>query len=108
MTIIETSGYKNSYKKIKNNHDIVNKLEKIITYIEYIDCFDKFEKDEVLKMYGFEMLRGDLSCYYRFGLDKNSKIGKTRLIFSKVNENTIKLEYISRNHYEDFKRFLRG
>ena len=107
ITIKESKGYKNSIKKIKNNYEAKDKIEKIISYLEVINSFEEIKNDVVLKMYGYEELREDLSGYYRFGIDKNSKTGKLRLLFSKIDNNAIQLEYISTEHYRDFKRYLR-
>lgn len=108
VIIKETTGYKNSIKKIKSNYDAKSKLEKIISYIEALNNLDEIKNDIILKMYGYEELRSDLSGYYRFGIDKNSNTGKLRLIFSKIDNHTIQLEYVSDEHYQDFKRYLRG
>ena len=58
-------------------------------------------------MYGFEILRYDMSGYYSFNLCKNG--GMIRLICRIEKEkNLVILEYITMNHYEDFKRMKKG
>ena len=106
MFISETTGYKNSLKKIKKNYEAKGKLNAVISHIETVDDYEKLKNHEVSSLYGFEELKDDLSGYCRFSIDKNGKNGKLRLIFSCSND-SIKLEYISNEHYEDFKRYLR-
>jgi len=107
MTIIETTGYKNTKRKIKNNFDVQKKLDKVLSHIEAVKNFKELKHSDISKLYGFKELSSDLSGYYRFGIDKNSKVGKYRLLFTTIDECTIQLEFISDEHYEDFKRYLR-
>ena len=107
MNIKETTGYKNSKNKIKKNYDAQNKLSKIISHIEATKDINDLKTNVLSYIYGYEELKNDLSGYHRFGIDKNSKTGKLRLIFS-ISNNTIYIEYISDNHYEDFKKYLKG
>ena len=54
-------------------------------------------------MYGLERLKYKLHDFYSFNLNKNG--GKIRLICSILDkENTAVLEYISSDHYKDFKK----
>lgn len=107
MKIEENKGYKNSKNKIKKNYDAQNKLSKVISHIEATKDIADLKSNVLSYIYGYEELRNDLSGFYRFGIDKNSKTGKLRLIFS-ISENKIYLEYISDKHYEDFKKYLKG
>ncbi|MBE6150060.1 MAG: hypothetical protein E7170_04995 [Firmicutes bacterium] len=106
MFISETTGYKNSFKKIKKNYEAKEKLNIVLNHIEAVTDYNELKNHEVSRLYGFEELKDDLAGYCRFSIDKNGKNGKLRLIFSCSNE-SIKLEYISDEHYEDFKRYLR-
>lgn len=109
MKINETSGYKNTKRKIKKNYEANDKLNKILTHISNVNSFEMLVNHVISKIYGFEVLKEDLTGYYRFSLDKNSNSGKYRLLFSySESDNSITLEYISDNHYEDFKKYLRG
>lgn len=106
MIISETSGYKNSQRKIKKNYEAKEKLNNVINHIEAVRDYNDLKNHIVSKTYGFEELKDDLTGFYRFSIDKNGRNGKLRLIFSFTND-TIRLEYISDEHYEDFKRYLR-
>lgn len=105
MKIDETTGYKNSVKKIKKNYEAKRKLNTIINHIEAVDTYDELKKHPMSYIYGFEELRDDLTNYCRFSLDKNGGTGKLRLIFSCLDDSIV-LEYISDEHYEDFKKYL--
>lgn len=106
MIISETTGYKNSLKKIKKNHEAMVKLKKVLNHIETVKDYNDLKNHEISSLYGFEELKDDLAGYCRFSIDKNGKTGKLRLIFSHSND-SIKLEYISDDHYVDFKKYLR-
>lgn len=106
MIISETPGYKNSSKKIKKNYEAKHKLNKVLNHIESVYNYKELKENPISNTYGFEELKDDLAGYCRFSIDKNRKSGKLRLIFSCIND-SIQLEYISDNHYEDFKRYLR-
>ncbi|MBO4245566.1 MAG: hypothetical protein J5892_02350 [Bacilli bacterium] len=103
-----TTGYKNSLKKIKKNYDAMDKLNKVLSHMEVVHDFKDLKNHVISDQYGFEELKGDLTGYYRFSIDKNSKSGKLRLLFSCPDNYSIRLEYISDEHYEDFKRYLRN
>ena len=106
MIISETTGYKNSLRKIKKSYEAKEKLNKVLNHIEILPNYEDLKNHEMSKIYGFKELKDDLSGYCRFSLDKNGKNGKLRLILSCSND-SICLEYISDEHYEDFKRYLR-
>lgn len=103
MIIIETPGYKNSKKKIKNNYLAQDKLKEVISHIEVCDNYSSLKINPISKIYGFEELSGDLSGYCKFSLS----ISKLRLIFTKEEEQIVKFEYISDEYYTDFKKYLR-
>ena len=106
MFIFETTGYKNSLKKIKKNYEVRHTLNNVLSHIELVKNYDELKNHEVSYLYGFEELKDDLAGYCRFSIEKTRKNGKFRLIFSCLDD-SIKLEYISDEHYEDFKRYLR-
>lgn len=105
MIIQETSGYKNSCKKMKKKPEFKEELDKILSHIEAINSFDELKNHPISLLYGFEVLRSDLTGYYKFSITSNNKY---RLLFSyNIEYNIIILEYISENHYEDFKKYLK-
>lgn len=104
MNIRESTGYKNSLKKIKRNSNLQQELNKILSHIESIESFEELKDSCISTLYDFEVLRGDLSGYYKFSLNGNKT--KYRLLFSYSNLEIV-LEYISDEHYMDFKRYLR-
>ena len=85
---IDRTNFKRQEKKLKNRHKELIEFEKVIRHIRNCKTFQ------------------DLTGYYSFNLCKNS--GKIRLIFS-INEelNIIRLVFISTNHYEDFKKYIK-
>lgn len=105
LTIEYGTQYKRSEKNIKKHYNEQNTLNKIKNHIKICNSFTDLKNNPISKIYGYESLKHDLSGYYSFNLCKNG--GKIRLIFS-VNEskNEIILEYISVNHYTDFKNKL--
>ena len=106
MKISEANGYKNSLRKIKKNYLAREKLNNVLIHISQVENYSKLKSHVVSWTYGFEELTGDLSGYCRFSIDKNGRSGKLRLIFS-CSDDSITLEYISDEHYEDFKRYLK-
>ena len=98
---IDRTNFKRQEKKLKNRHKELIEFEKVIRHIRNCKTFQ-----ELSKLYKFELLKEDLTGYYSFNLCKNS--GKIRLIFS-INEelNIIRLVFISTNHYEDFKKYIK-
>lgn len=57
-------------------------------------------------MYGFEPLKHEMRGYYSFNLCKVG--GVIRLVFTiDVKNNSVNLEYISMNHYKDFKEKIK-
>ncbi len=106
MIISETSGYKNSFGKIKKNYEARGKLNNVLNHIENVNNYNDLKNHPMSYIYGFEELKDDLAGFCRFSIDKNGRNGKLRLIFSYSND-TIHLEYISDEHYTDFKRYKR-
>ena len=86
--------------------EAMEKLNRVINHIEDVNNYCDLKNSEVSWTYGFEELKEDLSGYCRFSIDKNGRNGKLRLIFSCSND-SVRLEYISDEHYVDFKRYLR-
>ncbi len=97
--------YKNSEKNIKKHYNEKNTLDRLKNHIKQAVNFTDLKSNPISIMYGFEQLKYGLNKYYSFNLCKNG--GKIRLIFS-VDEslNQVSLEYISTNHYIDFKNKL--
>ena len=96
--------YKNSYKGIKNKHKEKDTLELIINHIKLCKDFQCLNTHPVSLMYGFEPLKYELNGYYSFNLNKNS--GVVRLIVSTDSNEIFRLEFVSVNHYDDFKNKL--
>ena len=106
MKIAYGKLYKNSKKNIKKNYKEQHILDMVLNHIKQCLNFKELKSNPISAIYGYEQLKYELNNYYSFNLSKNG--GKIRLIFS-VNEllNQVCLEYISNNHYLDFKNKLR-
>ena len=106
MKIDYGDHYKRSEKNIKRNYKQQNTLDMIKNHIKICNNFEELTKNPISIMYGFEKLKYELNGYYSFNLCKNK--GTIRLIIS-INEatNQVFLEYISTNHYSDFKEIIR-
>lgn len=103
---IEREDFKKQEKKLKKYHNEMIILNKIILHIKQNPTYEDLCQNPMSRIYGFEMLKNDMVGYYSFNLCKNG--GTIRLIVSIDKENEIvKLEYISTDHYNDFKRKLR-
>lgn len=106
LLIVYTANWKKQLKKIdrkKKEEEIYNK---IVNRFELISKHEEVLEDFILKMYKFESLKYDMSGYYSINLNKNG--GTIRLIIKidKYN-NKIIMEYITVDHYKDFKRYLK-
>lgn len=105
MIIDYGKHYNNSEKNIKKKKAELQMLEKIKTHIKQCKDYKDLIHHPISKIYGFERLKHELNNYYSFNLCKNG--GATRLIISiNEKEQIISLEYISVNHYTDFKNKL--
>lgn len=104
MIIEYGSKYKNSLKNIKKRHKESDTLEMVLNHIRQCMDFNELKTSAISQMYEYEALKYELNGYHSFNLNK--KGGKIRLIFSTDNNQTITLEYISVEHYEDFKNKL--
>ena len=107
MNIDYGEHYKKSEKNIKKKYSEQRTLEMIKTHIKQCNNFPELEKHPISIIYGFEPLKYELAGYYSFNLCKNG--GTVRLIVS-INEssNQVCLEYISTDHYADFKKIILG
>ena len=105
MKIVYGQLYKNSKKNIRKHYNEQDTLDMIINHIKQCINFIELKNNPISIMYGYEQLKYELNDYHSFNLCK--KGGKIRLIFS-VDEtlNQICLEYISNDHYIDFKNKL--
>ncbi len=106
MKINYGEKFKNSLKKIKKKHDELFTYEKIVNHIKQCNDFSDLSIHPISYVYGFEQLKHEYNGYYSFNLNKNG--GTDRLIFSLCDNKSIILEYISTDHYKDFKRTFRG
>ncbi len=103
---IDKTKFEKEIKKIKKHYKEQEKLDKIINHIKMCDTMEILENHSISKIYEFEPLKHELNGYYSFNLCK--KGGVIRLIFTvdRVN-NIVILEYISMDHYDDFKNKLK-
>ena len=102
MIIDYKEQYKKSEKNIKKHYDELETLNKIKNHIKLCNNFTELKNNPISIIYKYEALKYELNGYHSFNLCKNG--GTIRLIFS-VNEeeNKVFLEYVSTNHYRDFK-----
>lgn len=104
--LLNRSRFKNETKKLKRKIKEQENLEKILILLKQSKDLISIQNNPFSFLYGFEKLKCDLKGYYSFNLEKNR--GKIRLICSfDENNNIVFLEYISLNHYEDFKNYIR-
>ena len=104
MKIEYGNKYKNSLKSIKRRHKESNTLEKVLNHIRQCIDFNELIRNPISLMYEYEALKYELNGYHSFNLNRNG--GKIRLIFSTDNQQLVTLEFLSVNHYEDFKNKL--
>lgn len=105
MKINYGAHYKNSEKNIKRKYKEQEMLLKIKNHIKQCTNVQELISSPISIMYGYEDLKYELSGYSSFNLCKNG--GKVRLIFTADKElQEIILEYVSVEHYEDFKNKL--
>ena len=103
---LDKTNFKNEPKKLKRYHEEQATLEKILVLIKESTSFDSLEANPLSIMYGFEPLKYELSGFYSFNLCKNG--GCIRLILLvNTEEKIVSLEYITMNHYIDFKEELK-
>lgn len=106
MKIEQHERFKNSLKKLKKNYNEQMMYEKIVNHMKICNNFKDFSNNPISIMYGFEPLKHELNGYYSCNLNKNG--GTIRLIFSSDENNIITLEYVSTDHYLDFKKIIKG
>ena len=100
---LSCENFKNEQKKLKKHYQEQIILEKLLLHIKICQTYDELVSNPISTMYGFEALKHELFGYYSFRLSK--KGGVIRLIFTIDKEkNIVKLEFISMDHYEDFKK----
>lgn len=99
---IDSTNLNKERKKLKRHYKEQDILDKIITHIKICKNYDELKNHIISKQYNFEKLKYNLGEYFSFNLNK--KGGKIRLICRvNIEENKVKIEYISLNHYKDFK-----
>lgn len=98
--------YKKSVKNLKKYHKETKILEMVKNHLKQSYDLCELKKNPISYTYGFEALKYELNGFYSFNLCKSG--GSIRLIvaFDEI-ENIAILEYISMNHYEDFKKIGR-
>lgn len=101
---INKINFKNQEKKLKNHIKEQEILSKIIVLLKESKDLKELSANPICFLYNFEALKDDLFGFYSFNLSKNG--GTIRLICS-FNSDGVNLEYISLNHYADFKQNLK-
>lgn len=103
---LDSFNLKKEEKKLKRYPNEQEELRKILVYIKLCNNYLDLKNNPMSKIYEFEELKYELSGYSSFRLGNNKLI---RLIVKIDKEtNLVKVEYISIDHYEDFKRKLKG
>ena len=102
---LDSSCLEKELKKLMRYQNAIEMLKKIIKHIKMCNNFKELKCNPISRIYGFERLKYSLNEYHSFRLGES---GVIRLIV-KINEdeNLIKVEFISMNHYDDFKRKLK-
>lgn len=104
---LDREKFKGEEKKLKKHHGEQETLEKILQHIKQCQSYEELRNNPISMMYGFEKLKHEMSGYYSFNLCKRG--GTKRLLFKIDKENNVaKLEYITTNHYEDFKQKIKS
>jgi Txe/YoeB family toxin of Txe-Axe toxin-antitoxin module len=102
---LESSNLKSELKKLKRYPMEQKVLDRVLKHIKICENFKALDTNPISRMYSFERLKYGLSQYYSFRLEKS---GVIRLIVSIDEENNIvSIEYISVDHYDDFKRKIK-
>ena len=104
MIIEHGEKFQNSLKKIKKKHSELLMYEKVKNHMKRCNDFLEFSRSPISIMYGFEPLKYELNGYYSCNLNKNG--GTVRLIFSTDGNKLITLEFVSTDHYSDFKNVM--
>lgn len=104
MKIEHGDKFKNSFKRLKNKHFELSVYEKILNHMHRCLDFNEFSKSPISFIYGYEALKYELNGYHSCNLNKNG--GTVRLIFSTDGNELITLEYVSTDHYNDFKKLI--
>ncbi len=103
--LLDSSGLNKEKKKLKKYKEENDYLDKLLKHIRNCGSFKDLKTNPLSRIYGFEELKHDLSGYFGFRIGKS---GTIRLILSVDEDNNIvKIEFISVNHYDDFKRKLK-
>lgn len=104
---INSDKLKTEQKKLKRHYFEQEKLEKVLNHIKLCESIQELKHSEISKMYHFEELKYEMTGYCSFNLCKSNN-GVIRLIFTIDEENScVKIEFISIEHYEDFKRIIK-
>lgn len=102
---LESSNLKKEEKKLKKYQNEKRTLEKIIKHIKICNNYNELKNNQMSVIYGFEELKYELSGYCSFRLEKS---GVIRLIIKvEADNNIVNIEFISMEHYNDFKRKLK-
>lgn len=103
ISIKYTKSYDKTSKKLKNHHNELINLEKIMSIIKNSQNISELINNPLSKMYNLEQLKYQLNEFHSFNLEKNG--GTIRLIIKLVPElNEVELIYISYDHYQDFSK----
>lgn len=96
---------KKEEKKLKRYQNEQKMLEVVIKHIKMCNNYRDLKNNPMSRVYEFEELKHELNGYFSFRLGKS---GTIRLIVTIDEErNIVKIEFISMDHYKDFKRLLK-
>ena len=102
---LNSSDLKKEEKKLKRYQKEQKTLELIIKHIKMCNSYKDLKSNPMSRVYEFEELKHELNGYCSFRLEKS---GTIRLIVKiEEEENIVKIEFISMDHYKDFKRMLK-
>ncbi len=107
ITIERDESFKKEIKKLKKHIDEQNTFDKIHNLLKICESVIEIENNPIYKQYGFEYLKHELGGFASFNLCKNGGMIRLICIINKDN-NTIRLVYISTNHYDDFKKVYKN
>ena len=102
LEVLHLDGFKKELKKLKRHPKEMERCLNIIEHIKLCNNYEELKNNPLSKRYGFETLKYEMNGYHSFNLCFGG--GVIRLICSVFeDDNIIRLEYISKKHYEDFK-----
>ena len=99
---LNTDNLNKEKKKLKKYYIETRQLENILLHLRNCKSYKELYCHPLSKMYGFEELKHEMTGYISFNLCKNGGVIRLICSFDK-NNNIMKIEFISKKHYKDFK-----